>query len=75
MTTAIRNVNKKVFAEFKAEAVREGLSIGEALNMAILSWLDKKKSRKLNFMDMKTESWGKGTEKTSTEIDKILYGD
>ena len=35
----------------------------------------KAKKRKLNFMNMKTESWGKGTEKTSEEIDKILYGD
>lgn len=75
MTKTIRNVNKRIFAELKAEAAREGLSVGEALNLAILSWLERRKSKKLNFMEMKTESWGKGTEKTSKEIDKILYGD
>lgn len=75
MTTTIRNVNKKIFAEFKAEATREGLSVGEALNMAILAWLERRKKKKLSLKDFKPTNWGKGTEKTSEEIDKILYGD
>ena len=77
MATTIRNVNKKLFADLKAEAVIEGLTVGEALTMAIYEWVEKRKTkkRKLNFLDLKPVSWGKGTEKTSKEIDNIVYGD
>jgi len=30
-------------------------------------------SKKKNILSLKPKSWGKGTEKTSQEIDKILY--
>ena len=33
------------------------------------------KKKKVSFLSLKPVSWGKGTEKTSKEIDKILYGD
>ena len=75
MTTTIRNVNKRIFAEFKAEAVSEGLSVGEALNLAVTAWLDSRKKKRLKFLDYKPARWGKGSEKTSKEIDQLLYGD
>lgn len=77
MTTTIRNLDKKLFAEFRAEAVKDGMTVSEALEMAIYQWLGKKKAKKqkLNILNIKPVDWGKGTEKTSEEIDKILYGD
>ncbi len=77
MTMTVRNIDKKLFSELKSEAVRDGLTVGEALSIAIYEWLEKKKAKKkrLDFRDFKPTSWGKGTEKTSEEIDKILYGD
>lgn len=75
MTTTVRNVNKKMFAELKAEAAREGLGVGEALNMAILVWLERRRKKKMSLKDFKPTNWGKGTEKASEEIDKTLYGD
>lgn len=39
----IRGVDEKVYREFKAEAVRRGLKIGEAVTEALKTWLDKGK--------------------------------
>jgi hypothetical protein len=69
----IKGVNDEVFREFKAESVREGLNVGSALTLAMKIWLDKAKKPKLNFLDLKPWSWGKGTENLSQEIDKVLY--
>ena len=74
MAISIRNVDEELFKEFKAEAVREGLSVGKALNIAINDWLSKHTKPKKSLLDLKTKRWGKGTENTSQEIDKILYG-
>ena len=71
---SVRKVDKKVFKEFKAEATKEGLPVGVALTMAMETWLEKKDRKKQKFLEVKPWSWGKGTEKTSSEVDKILYG-
>lgn len=76
--TAIRDLDEEIFRKFKAKAVEEGMNLGKALNLAILQWLNKKDSREKdpkNLLKLKTFDWGVGTEKTSKEIDKILYGD
>ena len=70
----VKNVDEETFREFKANSVRKGFKFGKALTLAMQLWLEKsKKKPKLNFLDFKPISWGKGTEKTSEEIDKILY--
>lgn len=75
MTTTVRNVDKRLFAGLKAEAASEGLTVGEALTIAIYEWVEKRRTKKkLNFLSLKPVSWGKGTEKTSKEINKIVYG-
>lgn len=71
---SIKDVEDQVFREFKAESVKEGLKIGKALTMAMRLWLETKdKKPRMSILDFKPKSWGKGTEKTSEEIDKILY--
>ena len=71
MQLSVKDVDERVFRELKAESVREGVKIGKALNWAMKSWLDKKP--RLRFLDLKPKDWGKGTERVSEEIDKLLY--
>lgn len=73
MQLSIKNVDEKIFKEFKAESVRQGKNIGNTLTLAMKLYLDKKRKTKLSILDFKPTSWGKGTERTSEEIDKILY--
>lgn len=74
MQVSIKNVEEDVFRDFKAESVREGLKIGKALTLAMKVWLESRETKpKLSLLDLKAKSWEKGTEKTSEEIDKILY--
>lgn len=75
MQLSVRNVNKEIFKEFKTQAIREGLAIGKAVNIALETWTEKEKGRKKSFEELKPVDWGKGTEKSSKEIDKALYGD
>lgn len=72
MVLSVRDVDNDVFRDFKAEAVKRGLKVGKALNFAMQDWLDKSSPRK-SFMRLKPFHWGKGTENSSQEIDKILY--
>ncbi|HLD13022.1 MAG TPA: hypothetical protein VJB87_05545 [Candidatus Nanoarchaeia archaeon] len=77
MTTiqmSVKNVNKQVFQEFKAEAVRKGIPVGSALTLAMKLWIEKKEKGKMRKLsDLKPWDWGKGNERVSEEIDKILY--
>ncbi|MFH1649192.1 MAG: hypothetical protein ABIA93_01445 [Candidatus Woesearchaeota archaeon] len=74
MQVSIKYVEEDVFREFKAQSVKEGLKVGGALTLAMKSWLEtKKKKPAMNILDYNATSWGKGTERTSEEIDKILY--
>ncbi|MEK6907628.1 MAG: hypothetical protein AABW45_03815 [Nanoarchaeota archaeon] len=73
---SVRDINKEVFNEFKALTVKKRMTLGQALNIAMSAWLDEElEIPKLSLLKMKTTNWGKGTEKTSEEIDKILYGE
>jgi len=78
MTIAVRDVDENVFREFKAEAVREGVSVGKILTMAMRLWMErvkKKKKVKRSLLDLKPFDWGEGTENSSEEIDATLYGE
>ncbi len=74
----IRGVDDRVFREFKAEAVKDGTSIGKAITGAMKFWIESRKRPKKavkSLLDLKPYDWGQGTEKASQEIDKILYGE
>jgi len=76
MQLSVREVDEKIFREFKAEAVREGFPVGGALNLAMKMWVEKaEKKPKMSILNLKPASWGKGTEKLSEESDTVLYGD
>lgn len=78
MPSSVRNLNRKVFATFKAEAIREGMTVGEALTAAMDEWLKgKRKTAKIrrDFRRFKPRTWGATSGRTSSEIDEILYGD
>ena len=71
----VRHVDEDVFKEFKANTVKKGMKLGQSLTLAMSEWLDEEKEiQKFSLLDLKPFKWGKGTEKTSKEIDKILYG-
>ena len=76
MTTQItvRDVDENVFQEFKSEAVRQGITMGTALTLAMEKFqveLKKKKEIKL----WEPTSWGEGTKHLSEKMDDVLYGE
>lgn len=74
MQLSIKNVEGEVFREFKAESVREGLEIGRSLTLAMKLWIDMHyRKPKMSMLNFKPRDWGKGTERLSGEIDKVLY--
>lgn len=74
MQVSIKDVDDQAFREFKAESVREGLKIGKALTLAMKFWLESKaKKPRMSLLELKSRSWGKETERTSHEIDKVVY--
>ena len=77
MNITIRGVDEKIFMEFKAEMVRKEMNLENALTNAMRTWLEKeRRERKGNkhFLDLKPFDWGEGTERSSVEVDEILYG-
>ena len=74
MQISVKDVEETVFREVRAESVRGGFKVGRALSLAMKLWLEKKERRpKMSLLDLKPTDWGKGTERLSEEIDKVLY--
>ena len=77
MNITIRDVDDIVFRNFKAEAVRDCTTLGNAVTMAMKLWLEhykKDKGKRKTLLDLKPFDWGEGTENSSLEVDDILYG-
>ena len=70
-TLIIRNVNKKIIREFKAKAIKEGFSMGEAITVAMIQWENKHK-KKRSLLDL--EPIDMGDPHLSEKIDDVLYG-
>ena len=73
----VRNVSKKTYLKLKQKAVEENITVGEAVEEAIDSWL--KLQQGLKKPDISNISKLCGLVKTkkgawSTNIDKMLYG-
>ena len=72
----VREVDKLVFREFKAEAVKHGLTVGSALTLAMEKFREELGKKKQKFTSLvKPAPWGKGMEMVSEQVDSILYGD
>ena len=77
VSVSIRDVDPKVFREFKAKTVTQGTKTGTAVTQALKEWTqknEKKGSPKKSFFSVKPWDWGKGNENLSNEIDAYLYG-
>lgn len=76
MNVTIKNMNRKLYQEFKAEAARRGLEVGEALTLAIQEFMKSERtSKNLSILEFEPFDWGEGTETVSEDVDAILYGD
>jgi hypothetical protein len=75
MNITIRGLQEVIFRKFKSKAAEEDMKLGEALTQAMELWLKEGKNKPMaKFTDIPTFKWGKGTEKSSLEVDKIIYG-
>ena len=80
MNITIRDVNPQYWKELKIEAVREGITVGQALNIALDKWLSsyknkKEEKKKRSFWDMKPlEFEGQNSTQFSRTVDEVLYG-
>lgn len=73
----IRGVDEEVLRKFKAKTIEERMKMGEALTIAMKRWIKERGKKKVSpkiLLKIKPFDWGKGTKKTSLEIDEILYG-
>ena len=77
MNITIRNIDDELYHEFKAEAIRTGLTIGAAVNIAIQGWLNQKhkKAPKYSFLEYEAVDFGEGTENLSENYEQYLYGE
>lgn len=74
---AIRGIEEETYVKFREKAIAKRLRVGEALTLAMKEWLKKEEEEEKvnpkNLLKIKPFDWGPGTEKTSEEIDEILY--
>ena len=79
MNITIRDVNPRFWKELKVEAVKEGLTIGQAINLALERWLHEYKNKvnsknTKSFWDLKPVKFeGENAEQLSMEVDEVLY--
>ena len=72
----VRDVDGETFRKFRALAIGRKIKLGEALTDAMQKAIQEENSKpkKMRLPKVKPFNWGKGTENTSKEVDKILYG-
>ena len=73
MDTTIRNIDPFIYKKLKTKAAQEGISIGEAVTMAVSEWLGVSKKKKRSIIDIKPEHFGRQYRNLSEEIDDVLY--
>ncbi len=75
---AIRGIDEETYRKFREKTLEEQIKVGKALTVAMKDWIRKEKKKTLtyprNLLKVRPFDWGKGTEKTSKEVDEILYG-
>ena len=72
----IRDVDEKVFREFKSEAVRKGFTLGTAITFAMQKFRAELEKKRPLFTELVTPfDGGKGSEHVSEEVDSIMYGE
>lgn len=76
MNTTIRGLDPLAYKELKARAALEDRPIGELVNDAIRSYLNRPAPAEKtgSLRDIKPWNFGPGTERLSEQIDDVLYG-
>lgn len=80
MNITIRDIRMETWRKVKAEAVREGMTMGEAVNLALDKWLEenskiKSAKKAKSFWDIKPlNPKAKDASIWSKSVDKTLYG-
>ena len=76
MDTTIRNLDERTYRDLKAWAVREGMTIGQAVNEAIRAYLAGPSARRgtRSLEELRSEPYPEGNERLSEEIDAVVYG-
>lgn len=72
----VRDVDEDIFRKFRAMSIEEKIRLGDALTKAMRILLEERKKREKTItqrLKVKPLDWGAGTERTSTEIDKLIY--
>jgi len=81
MNVTIRGIRKEICNELKAEAVRRGLNIGEAVSEALQLWVERKKEIVDVVLLEQDPLWQLirnpvdwGVETDASRVDEELYG-
>ena len=75
MDTTIRNLDERTYRRLRARALAAGLTIGEALNQAMRTYLAQPQLAKTSSLrDLEPQAYPKGNEQLSEEIDTYVYG-
>ena len=80
MNITIREINSRLWREVKSESVKEGLTMGQTVNIALEKFLKEHKSKKQDkktksFWDLKPYKFeGKDSGKLSVKVDEVVYG-
>lgn len=71
----IRNIDEEAYQRLRTWAAHQGLEIGEALSRLVLqhAHLPQNQKSKVSMWKLKPTSWGPGSERTSQQIDEIVY--
>ena len=75
MQITIKNIDESTFREFKAAAVKKGVTLGTALTLAMEKFKNELLKKRDKFTTLKPVSWGPENKYVSEEVDKILYGE
>ena len=75
----VRKVNKNLYNKFRERALEEHRNVGDALNQAMVEWLQKQDERKRLHIERILNLNGivktKKPVKWSVEVDETLYGE
>ena len=77
MNITIRNINPSFWRKLKIEAVKEGMTMGQAINLALENCLKRKQMQKKqkSFWELKPYFYqGPDADTLSTKVDEVLYG-
>ncbi len=75
MDRTIRNLDRSAYRALKARAAAEGKSLGRMVSDAIVAYLSRPPAPGASSLaDLTPEDLGPGTERSSLDVDRTVYG-